>query len=195
MKKLLLCLMLVFAIGGARAQSTDDKGAAASAIVLKGYQLELLNQLLPLLFTKNQWNKVLTAVESCREVVKSTERNELEELKKLDAKLTAAYTAAVEKGELPKPEILNELHGKFAAFETTRRFMAAQNIDKVFEVFNAVANTGQKKTAMNSLDPKRYGKVEEMKDDDKLKLFISEVILNPISYDLMRKLSTTAQGG
>lgn len=196
MKKLLISLSLLTVVVGAQAQAVaEDRSVQASTILMKTVQVDLLNQMLPLLFTKQQWGKVLTAVESCRETVRSTERNEFEELKKLDGRLTAAIEAAIQKGELPKPELIVEYKGRFLAFEKTRQFMAIQNVEKVYEVFNAVANTGQKKTAMNSLDAKRYGKVEEMKEEQKIKLYISEVILNPLAYDLMRKLLETAQGG
>lgn len=189
MKKLLICLPLLMVAASAPAQLSRERSEASNAVLIKAAQLDLLNHLLPLLFTKEQWRKVLPAVEKAREVVKNTERNEADELAKMEKKLTDAYNAAVEKGEMPKPELLNEFHTKLRAFDNTRRAMAETNIFNVTEAFNSTANAGQKKTAMNSLNPKVFGKVEEMKDEDKIRLFVGEVMLHPLAYEIMRKLS------
>lgn len=189
MKKLLICLPLLLVAVQASAQLEKQRAEASASVMVKAAQLDLLNQLLPLLFTKEQWRKLLPAVEKSRDRVRSTERNEAEELLKLEKKISDAYVAATERGELPKPELLNEYHAKFGAFDKVRRAMAEQNIFEVTKLFNEVANAGQKKTAMNSLSPRMFGKVEELKDDEKIRLFISEVMLHPLSYELMRKLS------
>lgn len=189
MRKLLICLPLLLLVSVAGAQPAKDRGEASANVLTKAAQLDLLRQILPLLFTKEQWRKLLPAVERARETVKSTERNEAEELIKLEKRVTDAYTGAMERGELPKAELLNEIHGKVRALEQTRRIMADKNVGEVTEAFEKVANAGQKKTAINSLNPKVFGEVEKLNDEQKMRLFISEVLLHPLSYDIMRKLS------
>jgi hypothetical protein len=189
MKKLLICLPLLVVASQAHGQLQKERAEASNNVLIKAAQLDLLNQLLPLVFTKEQWRKLLPSVEKARELVKTTERQEADELLKLEKRLNDAYTGAIERGELPKPELMNEYHTKIAALNNVRRMMAETNILNVMEVFEKTANAGQRKTAMNSLNPKMFGRVEEMKDEDKVRLFVSEILLHPLAYELMTKLS------
>jgi hypothetical protein len=187
MRKILVFVALLTAVAG-HAQTTDD-AARSDSILSRGAQVELLNQLLPLVFTKEQWRKLLPSIEEARETVKKTQKLEADELKKIQTKLDDSYKDAVEKGELPKSEVLAAYHSTLAKLSATRRLMADMNTQKVLEAFNAIANEGQKKAAMNSLNPRDFGAVEKMKDEDKLRLFTSEILLHPLAYDIMRKLS------
>jgi len=189
MKKLLICLPLLLVATQASAQLDKDRADRSNAILIKAAQVDLLRQLLPLLFTKEQWRKVLPAVEAARETVKNTERLEAEELLKLEKKLNDAYTGAIERGELPKGELLSEVHGRMKAFTATRKMMADKNVGDVMAAFEKVANAGQRKTAMNTLDPRVFGEVEKLDDTQKVRLFVSEVLLHPLAYEIMRKLS------
>lgn len=189
MKKLLICLPLLVVATQAHAQLQKERAEASDNVLIKAAQLDILNQILPLVFTKEQWRKLLPSVEKARELVKTTERQEADELIKLEKRMNEAYIGATERGELPKPELLREFHAKIAALTKVRQVMAETNVANVFEVFEKTANAGQRKTAMNSLNPKQFGKVEDMKDEDKVRLFVSEILLHPLSYDLMRKLS------
>ncbi|MEQ1820979.1 MAG: hypothetical protein ABL949_00540 [Fimbriimonadaceae bacterium] len=187
MKYLLALLLLVSGLTMAPAQ---DRGAVSDDIFSRGVQLQLLNQIMPLLMTKEQWRKVLPSVEEAREAVRKTEKLEADELKKLQTKMDEAYKNALEKGELPKKELLIEFQTKLSDFSKTRRIIADINTTKVQEAFVATANEGQKKTAIGSITPADFGfKADELKDEARLRLFVSEILLNPIAYDLMRKLS------
>lgn len=187
MKLFAAFFLLLTGITGARAQ---DNGAVADAIFNRGVQLQLLNQIMPLLMTKEQWRKVLPSVEEAREAVRRTEKLEVDELKKLQTRMDESYKNALEKGELPKKELLIEFQLKLSDFSKTRRIISDINTTKVLEAFTATANEGQKKTAIGSITPADYGyKPDELKDDARLKLFVSEIMLNPLAYDIMRKLS------
>ncbi|MEQ1934953.1 MAG: hypothetical protein ABL962_13930, partial [Fimbriimonadaceae bacterium] len=115
---------------------------------------------------------------------------EVDELKKLQTRMDESYKNALEKGELPKKELLIEFQLKLSDFSKTRRIISDINTTKVLEAFTATANEGQKKTAIGSITPADYGyKPDELKDDARLKLFVSEIMLNPLAYEIMRKLS------
>ncbi len=175
---------------GLTAAPAQNAGDVADDVFSRGVELQLLNQLMPLLMTKEQWRKVLPAIETAREAVRKTEKLEVEELQKLKGRMDESFKNAIEKGELPKKELLLEFQKTLAKFRTTRRIISDINTTKVLEAFNATANEGQKKTAIGSITPADFGyKPDELKDEARLNLFASEILLNPLAYDIMRKLS------
>lgn len=191
--RLLVSLLALFAVCFATAQVTDDERAQKSAEIFeKATRLDLLNQILPLLFTKEQYRGILPSIEQARDAVRKTERLEADELRKLEPKLNTALKEANEEGKVPPRELLNEVAATLRKMTTARRVIADMNVQAVLDAFNKTANAGQKKAAANALSPKLFdpnAKVEDMKDEDKLRVFVREILLHPLAYDIMRKLS------
>jgi DNA polymerase/3'-5' exonuclease PolX len=181
-------------VSGAMAQSTADAERArqSTEVMNKVQKLDLMNMVLPLLFTKEQYRQLLPAIEKARENVRQAEKQEADELKKLEPSLTAALKEAEEKGEVPKAEVLNEARSTLRRLGTARMLISQMNTENVMEAFMKVANAGQRKTAANSLRPAEFGittKPEEMTEEAKLRIFVREILLHPLTYDVMRKLS------
>lgn len=185
-----VALTLVACVG---AQGVDDATARKSGEIFdKATKVDLMNQILPILLTKEQYRDILPAVERSRQRVRETERLEAGELKKLEPKLDAALKEANEKGAVPPRELLTEVSTMIRKFGLARRIISDQNTQEVLDAFNKTTNSGQKKAAANALSPKLFdpsAKIEEMKDEDKLRVFIREILLHPMAYDIMRKLS------
>lgn len=194
MKKLLsvlLTLTLLLSFAGAQTASAAQQDRA-SDILDKITKVDLLNQLLPLLLTKEQIKKILPAIEKAREQVRMAQAKEFEEMKKLEPAIDKALKEALENGEVVKAEVMKEATGTLKRLASARQFIAASNTASVLEVFKSVANSGQVKTAINSLDPRFFApgtKIEELSDDTRLQVYVQEFLLHPFTYELLRKMS------
>lgn len=188
-----ICLVVAMTAVFAGAQTVDPERAQKSDEVFqKATKLDLLNQILPLLFTKEQYRDILPSIERARQRVRETQKLEADELVKLDKQLDAALKDAMEKGVVPPRELLTEVSKTLQKLSIARGIISGQNTQEVFDAFVKTANAGQKKAAANALSPKLFdpsAKPEEMSDDEKLRVFVREILLHPMAYDIMRKLS------
>lgn len=201
MKRLLLLLgalaLLLIGLVSPVAAQADAAADRSSEVLKKMRQVDLLNQILPLLLTKDQINKLLPAIERARQNVRDIERLEAQDLAKLDARLTEVVQAGLEKQVLPDREFLVELNKLVRAFAIRRQVAVGENVTTVLEAFDANLNAGQKKAAANSLNPKLFDpkvNLDTMTDEQKIRFFIQEILLDPLAYDVLKELAKRAQG-
>lgn len=195
-RKLILLPMLLLAAGSclAQTQSDLDRAKRSDQIADKVYQLDLLNQILPLLLTRDQLMKLLPPVEKARQKVREQQKFEFEKLTAIESKVDAEIKRGVEKGEVPSRAILGELNGTIFAFRALRSSIAEDNTDTILAVFKTVLNAGQLKAAMNALASEELGVDKtKLKDEEKLRLYVKEVFLHPLTYEVLKKLSMRAQ--
>ncbi len=189
----IVSVVAIVSMGLASAQGVDDATARKSTEIFdKATKLDLMNQILPILLTKEQYREILPSIERSRQRVRETERLEAGELKKIEPKLDEALKSANDKGAVPPRELLTEVSTMIRKFSIARKIISDQNTQEVLDAFNKSANAGQKKAATNALNPKMFdsaAKPEEMKDEDKLRIFVREILLHPMAYEVMRKLS------
>lgn len=180
--------LLLFVSSIAGLQVTREERAKKSEEVLKKvHQLELMNQLLPMVFTKEQLGKFLPAVEKARVAVREQEKIEYDFLMKLGPKVDVALKDAA-KGKVPGNTVINECWATFRMFGMRRKAVADDNVEQVMKVFEPAINDGQKKTAINSIDVKAIDPSLDPKtasDSKKLELFVRVILLDPDAYDLM----------
>lgn len=198
MKRILIVLSVVLAISGAAlAQPAAEKAKQSAATLDKMRQIDLLNHVLPLVMTKEQIRKLLPVIEKARRDVRTQEDLEAKILAQYSAKVDKAVQDGIEKGDVPDKELLRELNAVIRTFTMQRAAIASDNTDMVLEVVKTTLNAGQMKAAGNSLDFKLYNpsiKTEEIKDEDRLKLYIREILLDPLAYDLLVKLQAGPRG-
>ena len=171
--------------GTANAQKAD---AAMEAI----RKLDLLNQILPIVLTKEQVNQLLPVVEKARAKVRLTMQREAEELGKMQSRLDAAVKEATDNQKLPDKALLAEANKLINTLTLVRQVITEENTDLVLEQLKKTCNAGQLKTAANSLDPRYYGstaKPAEVKEETKLRLFVREILLDALTYDLLLKMA------
>lgn len=173
----------------ASAQVTaDERGRKSEEILRKVQQLELMNQLLPLVLTKDQLRQLLPLVEKARQAVRDQEKVEYDFLAKLAPKIDTALKEAVDKGKVPGKDTVNETWATFQMFAYKRKAIADDNVQTVAKLLDSILNAGQKKTAVNALDPKKYDPSldpKTMSDIKKLELFVRVIVLDPLAYDLL----------
>ena len=142
--------------------------------------------------TKEQIRKLLPAIEKARQKVRDTQKAEFEDLTKFDGRADAALSAAINKGSVPTQAQLDEFSALFGALRMRRTQVAEENAENVCTVLMGILNAGQTKAASNQLNPKRFNpdiKVEELKTEDKVRIYCREVLLHPLAYDLLVKMS------
>ncbi|MBV6459516.1 MAG: hypothetical protein HONBIEJF_02664 [Fimbriimonadaceae bacterium] len=187
---LLVTLVLGLAAVGA-AQTGSKESQKADEILMRIRELDLLNQILPIVFTKEQVTKILPAVERARKEVAKAEQNELEAMKKLDEKIQKAVKEAYATGQVPTRELLGEAAKLIKELTLKRLIVASQNADHVFRVLDDTLNRGQKKAVANALEPSLIDPSldkEKMTEEEKLRFFVRIILLDPIAYDILVKL-------
>lgn len=175
------------------AQRSDEKAKRSDAILNKIRHLDLLNHILPLTLTKEQIGALLPVIEKCRQSVRKIELMEHDDLVKFESKIDKAVEDGIKKDLVPGRELLNELNKLILAFRVRRQVAIGENVDLVLPVVKKEFNKGQIAVAANSLDPKAFGMdPEKMTEDDRLKLYIRDILLDMLAYDLLIRLQKGA---
>lgn len=192
--QLLPILLILIALSpAAAAQELNPK---ATAMTDRIHKLDILNQILPVLMTKAQINKILSEMEKARAIAKEVEKAEFAELEKIDPKVTEEIKKCEEKGTIPDEKLMDEISALGAKFLSRRQQQANANAVNVFKVMKETLNDGQLKAAALSLNPKlldRSADPESMTQDAKLILWIKFVLMDPIAYEVMIELSKKAK--
>lgn len=198
MKRFLIVLGIILVFSGvAVSQPSSEKAKQSAATLDKMRQIDLLNHLLPLVMTKEQIRKILPSIEKARRDVRTQEDEEAKFLAQSSAKVEKAVKDGVDKGDVPDKQLLRELNAMIRLFSMKRKEIGDDNAKMVMEVAKTTFNAGQLKAMANSLDFKVYYpgvKPEEVKDEDKINLFIREILLDPLAYDLLVRMQAGPRG-
>jgi diphthamide synthase (EF-2-diphthine--ammonia ligase) len=195
MKRFTFAVCLILALVGAG--FAQDKSAQSTAVLDKMRQIDLLNHILPLALQKEQIRKILPVIEKARRDVRLWTDEEAKFLQQNSAKVDKAVKDAVEKGDVPNKELIKELNAMVRMFAMKRAAIASDNTQMVMEAMKTSLNAGQMKVAANALDFKLYNpniKPEEIKEEDRLRLYVQEVLLDPLAYDLLVKMQSNKLG-
>lgn len=157
-------------------------------------EIDISNQILPLLLTKDQTNRLLTLIERARAAAREQEKKEADALKALKAEADKIHSEAVKLGKVPSQEFLKKVNDMFASWEKERLNIRAKNTVLVMSSVKEILNEGQIKAAVGVVD-KVYDEqlrefVEDPTDDQKLAYYVVHVFLNDTAYDFMRKRYT-----
>ena len=155
-------------------------------------EADILNQVLPVLMTKEQIKAILPAIEKARDVVNKGEEAELVEMRKLGELASAEIKSGYEKRKIPSDAFYKEYDKTIMKLRTTRRALVSINTGLVLEALKKTLDKGQLKAAQNSLNPRVIDptlKVADMSGDDRLKFWVEVVLLDPVAYDVLMKLS------
>jgi len=196
MKHLLSLALLLSLFACANAQVTTDKGGKSDAINHKISEVDRLIKLMPLILTKSQLNdKILPAIEKNRETLKKELAWEDDQLEKIESLLDDAIKGAYEKGVYPPQKVIMTVADLSRKVGIQQQIVAGFMVDAMIDVLKATLNAGQMKAMLGSFDP-RYidptAKPEAVTDDRKMRFYVQNVFLDPITYDILKKLAKTA---
>jgi hypothetical protein len=194
MNKFLICISLLIALAAAAVAQpiSTERGKKSDEIFLKLRKIDLLNQILPMLLTKDQINKLLPAIEQARAKMKLVLTSEDEELAKLQSRVDETYEKAIEKGEYPPKDFLTAVSNKTREMGQKRQFALIEMVEAVTKVVESTLNEGQRKAMINSftpafIDPSK--KPDELSDSTKMRFFVERVLLDPLTRELLIEIA------
>lgn len=188
MKHLLICLGIVFSLFSYGHAQSAEQSKKSTEIMAKMRQVDLLTQLIPLALKKDQINKMLPVLERIRAKWTQMQKDEADALAKLDGKLSDAIKKSIETEVAPPKSLLEEFAKETYKLGLIRQSIADENTDTAVKMFKDVTDVGQQKAAQNSLAPQLFDpslKPDKMTDDEKLRFFIQNIILDPQTYDVL----------
>lgn len=167
-------------------------GQKSDEILLTMRKVQIMNQILPLVMDKEQIKKILPTVEKIRSKVREVQRTEFKQLQALENPTKFALDEALKQGRMPSKETLDKIAEFYGSAGVIRQAYVADNIEQVLAVMKATLNKGQLKAAANSLTLSFYEpnvKPEEATEDFRLRVFVREVMLDTVTYDLLLAMS------
>ncbi|MBS1724405.1 MAG: hypothetical protein JSS66_15795 [Armatimonadetes bacterium] len=179
-----LLLFPVLAAAASIARADDD----ATRILSKVRQLDLLNQMLPVLMTPEQIQHILPALEKARAADAANQKSELEQMKKIEAKVDAAIKEAKDKKLVPSRDLVEEVIKMVGGFQKQRANMILQQSEPVVRVVMATLDAGQVKAAANAI-PVRDDPDNKLTEEMKLGRWVRAVLMDPLAYDLLVEMS------
>lgn len=155
-------------------------------------QLDLYNQILPVLLTPSQIKALLPAIEKAQESEKKLIKTEAEEMKAMEARIDTALAAAREKGEVPSRELQQDIHKMFADFRMRRLALTIDSADALLAILEKELDKGQLAVVTNSINPAELApgrKPEDVTDSERRRGWVRIVLLDPAAYDLLVEMS------
>ena len=181
---------MILAPALAQCQSLSSDGQKTTAIMLKIHQLGLLQRILPLNLNEKELDAILDSIDTTREAVRKTERNEYRVLKVHEPAVEAAIANGLSKDEVPDDKLTMAIQKDFALLQVTRQIVAAGNIEAVYKVVQKVCDSGQKNLMANGSSlPATASKGQKIRD------FISSFLMDPSAYVLLTKLDVKLHQG
>lgn len=192
--KLLTYVVLVFAIAvpALTVAQPLSAGQRSDQILTKARQVDVLSQVMPALFTKEQLKKILPVLEKCRAIVKQTEDKEAKILLTIEASLDKSIKDALEKGILPKQEVKSKIAATLSVLTLVRQSVVSENVASLYAVLEKELNVGQMRAISNAINAKALNPKLDTKSwsqEKKVKFWIKLVLLDPTAYPLLVKLS------
>jgi hypothetical protein len=189
-RKLLLILSLffaLFAISAAQPAVDAQMAKESTEITANMHKVELLNELLPLALQPNQIQQILPALERIRSKQTKQLAKEHEALIEFQKSSAAAVDAGV-KGKLPDPNYVRDIEVFYKAIDIGRQVATGENIDLLMPTLTKILDKGQQKVMANSLTLRFFEPditAAEATDDQKIRVFCREILLDPMTYDLL----------
>ena len=181
-----VALLCLFAVSSA--QLTDAQRAESYLILKKIRQMELYNELLPVMFKPDEAKAFLPILERHRAEVRKIEQSEHKMLRPLEVKLDRVIKVAEETGKVPDTEVLVHALNLFRTFAMIRKALLDATAQELIQTMRQTLNEGQVRSAAGAFNPKAFDPSldpETMTEDEKLSLWVKIVLMDHLSYDIM----------
>ncbi|QYK52968.1 MAG: hypothetical protein KF824_11995 [Fimbriimonadaceae bacterium] len=191
-----LALFMAFAVFGtsmaeAPTPQLMKEDPVATRINLKIRRVEILDQLLPVLMTKEQIKKLLPIVEKARQMEVDLQKKELGMLKDLEPLVDKELENGIKKQMLTSAEFNAEYAKIVAKFHTGRAGLIGMSTGMVYEEMKKVLNDGQRTAAAKAVPAVHFPgrELNSVSQEEKLKVWIREVMLDRASYELLSDMA------
>jgi hypothetical protein len=196
MRKFLIAFVLILGVCAPMAvfaQTDTEKQAALTKFKAKLHDLEVYNMVLPILMTKDQLKTILKTLQKCRARAHDLLAVQYKAMLTLEPKVDAAVAAAADKDKVPPPDLINSLYVASSVAVTLKAGLLDDDVDDLYDVITKTLNKGQLQAMANSLNPKEFPellkKPDEVKQEDRIRIYIRAIILDDAAYPLLVKLS------
>lgn len=161
-------------------------------------QLEILTKILPVTLDKKQLEGLLPAIEKARQKRQEIIQKDAEELAKVEKEIEEALKKAIKEERIPPQEFQTKI-AKVTNALTVRRAIAVDEIVANLVTFcKSSWNEGQIKAAVGSFDPRLFDPKmgwDKLGTDDKLAYYTRTVLLDELTYDVLKQLLRSKNSG
>lgn len=185
-------MVVALSAGAFQAPTNEERAKRATEILGKARQLDIVNQVLPLLLTPKQLDKILSRLDKHRVESRKLELSEYDYLLKLEGNLDKSLKEAYDKGAIPTREALTTSYSTFKMFEIRRQAVIGEVVTDLLKIVDTEFNAGQKKALAGAFSDSlvaQGGDASKLTDDDKRRFFVELILLDPMAYDVLTKLS------
>jgi hypothetical protein len=155
--------------------------------------MEMYNQILPVLMSKDQIKALLPILEKHRADADKYTLDEHRMLLGLEKELDKAISEAKDKGLLPGEKIMRDSTIHFQAFLIRRKALIDDTVMQLKATMNQKLNAGQVRAAAHSFNPTFFGvepkEGEELTEDKRLDFWVRMVLLDNETYPILLGLS------
>ncbi len=193
---LALCLATVSSFG--YSQEVTQAGKDVDQLLVKISKLNIVKYVTPLLLKKSQLNALMSTIEKVR--AKQSEIVALDAMEfkkqKLEAEVDKALEDALNDGSYPKRILQVKIVNIQEALLMRRKIATSEMVEMLLTTCKKELNEGQLAVMRNLTDPNYVEgetKASKLPDDEKTKLYIREILLSPLTYDIFKQLAKHAQ--
>lgn len=188
-------LVLALLGAGSFGQNNPEQAARSDEILRKVRELELLDQILPVLMTREQLREILPAVERARQGAREHQEREFQALLRVEERVDAALERAYRDGDIPNQEMIREINNSFRGLTLSRQIAIRNHVIEVRTKMEEILNEGQIRSAANSLDLSWMSaeEAEALTQEEKLDMWVQAVLLDYLAYDILVRLSRETQ--
>jgi hypothetical protein len=194
--RILLLLAVALCSSFGYSQEITQAGKDVDATLLKINKINILKYVTPLLLKKTQLNSLMSTMEKCQAKQSEIIALDAKEFKKIEAEIDKALNGALNDGTYPKRELQAKVIQIQDALLLRRKIATAEMVDMLLETCRKSLNEGQLKVMGGLTDPNYVEgetKASKLPDDEKIKLYIREILLSPLTYDIFKQLAKRAQ--
>ncbi len=178
-------------------QEVTQAGKDVDQVILKINKLNIIKFVTPLLLKKSQLNALMTTMEKCQAKQKEIVELDAKEFRtqKLEADIDKSIESALNDGSYPKRELQNKIVAVQDALLLRRKIATGEMVTMLLETCQKNLNEGQLKVMSNLTDPNYVegdSKAGKLPSEDKIKLYIREILLSPLAYDIFKQLAKRA---
>jgi hypothetical protein len=192
MKRRWILVALLVAGLAVTAVPQDPPAAKKLSTMEKIKQLDLMNQILPVLMKPEQVKALLPAIEAAQAAEAKLIKAEKQELDAIDERVEKALEAARARGEVPSRELQQDIHKMFLDFRMRRAAMAIERAEALLELVEKTLDAGQLKAIANAIRVEEVApgkKPEDVTEREKQRGWVRLILLDPMAYDLLVELS------
>jgi hypothetical protein len=158
----------------------------------KVQRLALLNQLLPLLLTRDQIRQLLPALEKARASIQAQVVVEQKRLEAIAPIVDRLYSEAMEDGAVPSQEEIAKIDAVYAELTKGRDDVLKKAAQDILIALQTILTESQRTVMANSLDLARYAPntdPDSVPNELKILTYVHMVLLNPMTYDILVEMN------